>query len=92
MSFFLRIYKIRLSQNMYALLTIIGLMNLSMILLGLDGYRWISNTSFAFLLNIFSILVTSENKTEVSTVKSLKKKEIKADWFLFYLAFLYYHK
>ena len=59
MSFFLSIYKIRLSQNMYALLTIIGLMNLSMILLGLDGYRWISNTSFAFLLNIFSVVYSA---------------------------------
>ena len=87
MSFFLSIYKIRLSQNMYALLTIIGLMNLSMILLGLDGYRWISNTSFAFLLNIFSILVTSENKTEVSTRKIFKEERNKSRLVFILLSF-----
>lgn len=87
MSFFLRIYKIRLSQNMYALLTIIGLMNLSMILLGLDGYRWISNTSFAFLLNIFSILVTSENKTEVSTREIFKEERNKSRLVFILLSF-----
>ncbi len=87
MSFFLSIYKIRLSQNMYALLTIIGLMNLSMILLGLDGYRWISNTSFAFLLNIFSILVTSENKTEVSTREIFKEERNKSRLVFILLSF-----
>lgn len=88
MHFFLKYFNIKISRSLSFTLFFLGTINISMVFLGVDGYRWISNTSFALMLNIFALLCSIEDKKEMTIKNIISDNNINYKFAFIILSFL----
>lgn len=81
LSRFSYILDIQIEGRKMKLLILILIINFSIFLLGLDGYRWISNITFSLLFNFLAILSTLEIKQ--LSINEIFENEKKSFIFLF---------